>query len=461
MNTVKNMTTRQILPYRTSETEKAPAGGPEMLIADCLSVNEVGHLTIGGADTVTLAQQYGTPLYCMSEDEIRKSCRSFTHAMHTYYGADSLVAYASKALNCKEMCRIAMQEGLGLDVVSGGELYTAMSVGFPAERIFFHGNNKTPAELEYALSCKVGYVVVDNIFELELLNALARTNNLTQRILLRVKPGVEVHTHAFVVTGAIDSKFGFALENGEAIKAVEKAKDYGHLSYEGLHCHIGSQIFEVEPFCETARIMLRFIKEIKDRFAMPTRMLNLGGGMGVKYTPENEPSAPAEFIRQVADVVDAQCAAMELERPIMVIEPGRAIVAPAGITLYTVGGIKEIKGVRTYVSVDGGMPDNPRYALYGSEYTIVVANRAAKPADWYVTIAGKCCESGDLLQENTGIQHAEVGDILAVLSTGAYNYSMASNYNRIPRPAMIMIKDGNPRVIIERETYADLVAKDR
>lgn len=431
-----------------------------MFIMDCLDTNEHGHLTIGGADTVSLAERYGTPLYVLSETQVRASMREFRKAMQSCYGDNSLVIYASKALNCKELCRIANDEGLGLDVVSGGELYTAVSVDFPRERIYFHGNNKTHAELQYALESGVGTIVVDNITELELLNALAESAGVTQEIMLRIKPGVEAHTHQYIMTGSIDSKFGFALENDEARRAVELALSHKHLRLRGLHCHIGSQIFEGAPFCETARVMMRFIRAIKDEFGVEIEKLNLGGGFGIKYIAENDPRHPDEFLRQVSAVVNGEAERLGVSRPMMLIEPGRAIVAPAGLTLYTVGGIKEIAGVRTYVSVDGGMPDNPRYALYGSEYTALIANKAAMPADQKVTIAGKCCESGDLLQENTYIQSAAVGDVLAVLATGAYNYSMASNYNRIPRPEMVMVRDGEARTIIRRESYADLVRND-
>ncbi|MEG1384545.1 MAG: diaminopimelate decarboxylase [Oscillospiraceae bacterium] len=431
-----------------------------MLISDCLSVNAHGNLAISGADTVALAQEFGTPLYVMSEEEVRRSCKSFVESMNGCYGSNSLVVYASKALNCKEMCRIVLSEGLGLDVVSGGELYTAMSVNFPTEKILFHGNNKTAAELQYALECGVGTIVVDNITELELLNSLAETMGISQEIMLRVKPGIEAHTHRYIMTGSIDSKFGFALENNEAMEAAKAVLLYKNLNLKGIHCHIGSQIFEIEPFCETARIMINFIKEIKDSLGIEIDKLNLGGGFGIRYIPEQEPKEPIDFLRRVSQVVNAEVERLGLKRPMMIIEPGRAISAPAGITLYTVGSVKKIKDIRTYVSVDGGLPDNPRYALYGSEYTAVIANKADRAADMKVTIAGKCCESGDLLQENTYIQQAAVGDVLAVLATGAYNYSMASNYNRIARPEMIMIRESKPRVIIRRESYEDLIRND-
>ncbi len=430
-----------------------------MLTSDYLRVNTAGNLEFDGADVVSLASRYSTPLYCMSENQIRSSCREFTKAMSDNY-ANSMVIYASKALNCKELCRIVDSEGLGIDVVSGGELYTALSVDFPRERIFFHGNNKTASELNYALESGVGTIIVDNETELELLNSIAAAHGVVADIMLRIKPGVEAHTHQYVVTGSIDSKFGFALENGEAFEAVANTKRFENVRLTGIHCHIGSQIFETEPFCESARIMLGFIKKVRDELDVTITKLNLGGGFGIKYVDKNDPLSASEFIKDVASVVKSEAAKLGLELPQMLIEPGRAIVAPAGITLYTVGGVKEIAGVRTYVSVDGGMPDNPRYALYGSEYTAVVANKASKPADKVVTIAGRCCESGDLIQENTYIQQAAPGDIIAVLATGAYNYSMASNYNRIPRPEMVMIKDGEARTIIRRESYEDIVKND-
>ena len=430
-----------------------------MFISNCLDVNEHGHLTIDGADTVALAQQYGTPVYCMSENELRAACRGFKSALSEFFGDDSMVLYASKALSCKEIYRIVMDEGLGIDVVSGGELFTALSVGFPADKVFFHGNNKTTQEMAYAMESGVGYIVIDSMYELETLGAIAKSCGKTQNVLLRIKPGVEAHIHQFVLVGSIDSKFGFAAHNGEALEAVDKLSEYPNLVYKGLHCHIGSQIFEIEPFAETARVMLDFIGNVKQSYGIDTPILNLGGGFGIKYTPQNVPCALKDVLGAVAAVVDEECAKLNIPRPFIAIEPGRAIAAPAGITLYTVGAVKDIKDVRTYVSVDGGMTDNPRYSLYGSEYTAVIANKADKAADFKVTIAGRCCET-DLLQENTYIQKPDPGDIMAMLSTGAYNYAMASNYNRLPKPPIVMVKDGESRVVVKRETYDDLIRHD-
>lgn len=431
-----------------------------MFISSCLSTNEKGHLAIDGVDVLSLAESHGTPLYCMSEKEIRKNCRSFTEALKSNYGENAMAYYASKALNCKEILRIVGSENMGVDVVSGGELYTARSVNFPAEKIIFHGNNKTATELTEAVDYGVGTIVVDNIFELELLNGICMAKGVTQGIMIRIKPGVEAHTHKFVMTGSIDSKFGFALENGEADEAVKAAVKLNNLKLIGIHCHIGSQIFEDEPFCEAARIMLRFLSKANKEYGAKISRLNLGGGFGIKYLDNDMFSPVSDMIASVARAIKDECAALGIELPFVILEPGRGIVGSAGITLYTVGGIKKIEGVRTYVSVDGGMPDNPRYALYGSDYTAVIANRAGEKADMKVTIAGKCCESGDLIQENTCIQNCAVGDIMAVLSTGAYNYSMASNYNRIPRPEMVLIRDKKPVTIIKRESYEDLTRND-
>lgn len=431
-----------------------------MFVSDCLNTNEKGHLTIGGADTVELAAQYGTPLYVLDETQIRQNCRDYKKSMDDNYDANGLVLYASKALCCKSLCSIAQEEGLGLDVVSGGELYTAVSAGFPAEKIFFHGNNKTVDELEMALDSGVGRIVVDNLYELETLNSLCAEKGRNANILLRIKPGIDAHTHSFIRTGQIDSKFGFALETGEAIAAIKTALNYSHLCLTGVHCHIGSQIFDINPFILAAEVMIDFIALVKRETGHVIRELNLGGGFGIKYLSDDHPVPYRDYMKRVSSCVKAACEKQGVDVPYMIIEPGRSIAGAAGLTLYTVGGVKEIPNIRTYVSVDGGMVDNPRYILYQSDYEILVANKACEAKDFKATIAGKCCESGDLIQENTMIQQPQPGDILAVLSTGAYNYSMSSNYNRIPRPAVVMVRDGASRVIVKRETYADMIRND-
>lgn len=431
-----------------------------MLISDCLNTNSNGHLTIGGCDTVELAKKFGTPLYVMDEGEIRNACKLYRSSIDKYYDGKGMPLYASKAFNCKEICRIANEEKMGLDVVSGGELFTALRSGFPPEHIHFHGNNKTYDEIEFALRSGVGHIIVDNLTELQTIDTIAEQMNQTVNITLRVKPGIDAHTHEFIRTGQIDSKFGFALETGEAMEAVLTAVQHPHVLLRGLHCHIGSQIFDIQPFVLAARTMLDFMKQIKDKTGITIHELNLGGGFGIKYIASDTPIAYDQYMEQVAATVKSCCKELGLEIPFIFIEPGRSIVGEAGITLYTIGAIKHIPNIRTYVSVDGGMSDNPRYALYGASYTAVIADKANLPAKERVTIAGKCCESGDLIQENTLIQTPQVGDILAVLSTGAYNYSMASNYNRIPRPAVVMICNQTPRVIVKRETYEDLIRND-
>lgn len=431
-----------------------------MFVNDCLSVNDQGHLTIGGCDTLKLAEEFGTPLYVLDETTIRNTCRAYVNSFKKYYGGNGMPLYASKVLSCKELCRIANEENLGLDVVSGGEIYTAVQAGFPMEKVHFHGNNKTADEIRYALDVNIGKFVVDNLYELELLNRICEEKNKTANISFRIKPGVDAHTHNFIRTGQIDSKFGFALETGEAFEAVKKALTYDNVCLKELHCHIGSQIFDIDPFVTAAEIMLDFMGKIKDELGVVISELNLGGGFGIMYTKEDEPVPYEEYMEKVSVAVKAKAAEHNLPVPYIYIEPGRSVVGEAGITLYTVGGKKEIPDVRTYVSIDGGMTDNVRYALYQSAYTVVNAGKADKEPDEIVTVAGKCCESGDLIQEHTKVASVEVGDTLAVLSTGAYNYSMASNYNRIPRPAMVMVKDGEARVIIKRESYEDLVKND-
>ena len=431
-----------------------------MFVNDCLNTNEKGHLTIGGCDTAELAKEYGTPLYVLDETTIRNTIRSYVSSFKKFYDGNGMPLYASKALSCKELCRIAKEENIGLDVVSGGEIYTALQAGFPMAKVHFHGNNKTEDEIRFALKSKVGKFVVDNLYELELLNEIAGEMNIKADISFRIKPGVDAHTHNFIRTGQIDSKFGFALETGEAFEAVKEALKLDNVCLKELHCHIGSQIFDIEPFVTAAEIMIDFMAKIKTELGAVISELNLGGGFGIMYTSDDEPVPYENYMDKVSVAVKAKCAEHGLPVPFIYIEPGRSVVGEAGITLYTVGGKKEIPNVRTYVSIDGGMTDNIRYALYQSAYTVLNASKADKPADEVVTIAGKCCESGDLVQEHTKVADVQVGDIIAVLSTGAYNYSMASNYNRIPRPAIVMVKDGKSRVIVKRESYEDIVRND-
>ncbi|MBQ7384197.1 MAG: diaminopimelate decarboxylase, partial [Clostridia bacterium] len=419
-----------------------------MIIHSHFDVNEKGHLTIGGADAVDLAKQFGTPAYILDENVIRENIRTYLRAAAEYFGADALPLYASKALCFTGIYKIAAEEGMGVDCVSGGELYTAKKAGFPAEKIYFHGNNKTDKDIADAIDMGVGTFVVDNEDELKALSAEAIKRGITQRILLRITPGIDPHTHKAVVTGNVDSKFGNAIVTGQAMNIVKMAIATEGVELAGLHCHIGSQIFDIEPFSDAADIMIRFIADIKKECDFEIKELNLGGGLGVRYTEYDREINYAEAIRDIAAVVTGYCRESGIRMPRVILEPGRSLVAAAGATLYTVGSVKEIKGFRNYISVDGGMPDNPRYALYQSQYTALIAHRAGEPRDYRATLAGRCCESGDLLGENMEIQRAQRGDILAILVTGAYNYSMASNYNRLPRPPIIMIKDGVPRIAV-------------
>lgn len=431
-----------------------------MFVADCLGINEQGHLTLDGADTIELARMFGTPLYAMSETGIRQNCRRFRAALERFYQGNGKILYASKAFCCKEMCRVIEQEGLGLDVVSSGELKTALSAGFPAKNIYFHGNNKQHAEIKLALESGVGCIVADHLSEIAEIDKIASEIKARACVMLRIKPGIDAHTHAFIKTGQIDSKFGFSLENGEAMQAVETALSCKSINLYGLHCHIGSQIFETEPFQLAAEVMIRFLAQIRDKTGRELHSLNLGGGFGIRYLPEDGALPVEKFVEAVSETVHAACRQHRLDVPFILMEPGRSIVGSEGITLYTVGRIKEIPGVRKYVAVDGGMGDNPRFALYEADYTAVIANRAEQPADQTVTLAGKYCESGDLLQKDCRLQQAHSGDVLAVLSTGAYNYSMASNYNRVARPPVIFVRNGQARTVVLRESDEDLMRLD-
>lgn len=425
-----------------------------------LRVNPAGHLEAGGCDCTELAEKYGTPLYVLDETMIRNVSREYLQSFKKYYDGKGLPLYASKALCCMEMCRIANQEGLGLDVVSGGEIYTALKAGFPPERMHFHGNNKSAEEIEMAVEAGVGKIVMDNLSEIRKVNETAKRLGKKVNVSMRIKPGVDAHTHDFIRTGQIDSKFGFALETGEAFEGVKKVLEAENLCLTELHCHIGSQIFDIAPFVAAAEIMMDFMAKIKNELGHTISELNLGGGFGIKYVEDDSPVAYEKYMEAVSAAIKEKAKEHNIPVPYIYIEPGRSIVGEAGVTLYKVGSVKEIPDVRSYVAIDGGMTDNIRYALYGSSYTIVNASKADRDEDYKATIAGKCCESGDLIQENCFIAKPEEDDIIAVLSTGAYNYSMASNYNRNPRPAIVMVKDGTSRVIVKRETYEDLVKND-
>ena len=429
-----------------------------MFIMECLGMSSEGHLSIGGMSVVALAKKYGTPLYIMDESQIRKNCRMYKKALSGYSG-EFMVAYASKAFACKEMYRIIAEEGFGADVVSGGELHTALESGFSPEKIIFHGNNKTKVELCMALENSVGRIAVDNLEELKVLSELSVKLNKTVNILLRIKPGVEAHTHEFIKTGQIDSKFGFALETGEAEEAVELAMSAPNISLNGVHCHIGSQIFDSEPFHLSAEILIKFIISMKNTYNANMTELNLGGGYGTAYLLKDDAPSIFTAITSLSSSINELMATHNIKLKLF-LEPGRSIVADAGLTVYTVGSVKNIPNIRTYVSVDGGMTDNPRHILYGAEYDAVLPERPIADCKNKVTIAGRCCESGDVLIKDIDMPAIKSGDLLAILVTGAYNYSMAGNYNRVPRPPVIMVNNGIDRVVIKRESYEDLIRND-
>ncbi len=430
---------------------------------DTLKINEKGHLEVGGADCVALAEQFGTPLYLFDEAYIRKMMGIYRDTLQAKYDGNGMVLYASKAFSCQAIYRIADEEKIGIDVVSGGELYTALKAGFPAEKIYMHGNNKLDYEIGEALDAKIGCIVADAYSEIDKIDAEAQKRGMVQRILLRINPGVEAHTHAFVQTATTDSKFGFSLQDGtaEAVTAYAMAKK--NIKLEGYHCHIGSQIFEKQSFVAAVEKCICFAAAMKEKLGFEMQTLNMGGGYGIWYTDEDRqipPEGYAEYLEALIEAVKEKSKEFGLKLPFILLEPGRSIVGEAGVTLYTVGAIKDIPGVKKYVAVDGGMFDNPRYALYESKYTPVLANRAAEPCTEIVTIAGKCCESGDLIAVNVALPEAKSGDILAILSTGAYNYSMAMNYNRNFIPPCVLVRDGKAEYIVRPQTYEDIVRND-
>lgn len=430
------------------------------MICNNISVNEKGHLTFAGYDTVELAEKYGTPLYLMDEDKIREHVRAYKTAMAKYFPAGSMPEFASKAFSCKQIYRIMAGEGIDIDVVSPGEIYTAAAAGFPMENSFFHGNNKTDSDIRFAIENKVGCFVVDGEDELSALNRIAGEMGVKQNILLRITPGIDPHTHKKISTGSVDSKFGTAIETGQAMEIVKKALSLENIKLCGFHCHVGSQIFESQPFTDASEIMLEFIAEVRDSLGYTAETLNLGGGLGVRYTEDDPEIDYGEKIKEVAEILNTQCEKLGLPVPKILMEPGRSLVADAGMTLYTVGSVKEITGYKNYISIDGGMTDNPRYTLYESPYTVILASRANDEKDYIATVAGRCCESGDLIQENVKMPKPARGEILAVLTTGAYNYSMASNYNRVGRPPVVMLNSEHDYLAVRRETFKDICALD-
>lgn len=430
-----------------------------MKLQGTMQINDRGHLEIGGCDTVELARQFGTPLYVLDETHFRRNCRNYYRAFTEKY--DGVVIYAGKTLLTLAVCHMVAQEGLSLDVVSGGELYTAWKARFPMERVYFHGNNKSPRELQMALEYRVGRIMVDNAHELDNLSRLAREAGVTADIILRLTPGVEAHTHEYIKTGQVDSKFGVVIQNGQAMELVKRVLAMPEVRLKGFHCHIGSQIFELESYSHAAQVMMRFAAQVHRETGWAPEELNLGGGLGIYYAEGDEPKPVEEYADMAAGAIRDVAAEHGLPVPRIMVEPGRSISGPAGTTLYTVGAIKEIPGIRKYVAVDGGMVDNPRPAMYQSRYEAMVANRAAEEPREVVSIAGKCCESGDMLIWDIKLPSPQPGDILAVSATGAYNYTMSMNYNRLPRPAMVLVKDSQADLIVARETYDDLLRNDQ
>jgi len=423
------------------------------------NINSNGNLEIGGCDVTDLVAQFETPLYVVDEALVRQRAREYIEAFEAS-GLKFQVAYASKAFSVKAMCVIAEQEGLSLDVVSDGELYTALEAGFPAERIHFHGNNKTEQEINMAIDAEIGCFVVDNFIELHTLNELAALKGKIINVLLRITPGVEAHTHEYISTGQQDSKFGFDLGNGSAREAVVQADLLANLQLLGTHSHIGSQIFEVDGFKMAVDKVTSFAVQVRDELNIMFKVINVGGGFGIRYIDGDTPLPVSEYINAISEAIKTNFSQANYEWPEVWIEPGRSMVGDAGTTLYTVGTSKQIPGVRKYIAVDGGMTDNPRPALYQSKYEAVLANRATEEATETVSIAGKCCESGDMLIWDVELPEAEKGDILAVFCTGAYNYAMASNYNRIRRPAVVFVKDGQADLVVKRESLEDIVGND-
>lgn len=430
-------------------------------ICENITANSKGHLCFGGLDTVSLAKKYSTPLYVMDEDRIRNRCRVYKEALQEAFGANGIAAYASKAASFKEIYRIMASEKMYIDVVSCGEIYTAAKAGFPLENALFHSNNKTDEDVIFAMDNGIGYFVVDNEEELYIIEREAENRGITQKIMLRITPGIDPHTFAAVSTGKVDSKFGSAIQTGQAKNITKIALKQKHINLAGYHCHIGSQVFDVSVYLQAADIMLKFIADMESSLGYKAEVLDIGGGFGVRYLPTDPVVDIKKNISVLVDRIKETCKTLNIDLPVIILEPGRSIVADAGMTLYTVGTVKKIPDFVNYVSVDGGMTDNVRYAMYKANYTLLAANKIDEQCNMKASIVGRCCESGDIIQENVPLPASvRRGDIIACLTTGAYNYSMASNYNRLPRPPVVIIKDGKSRVAVNRETFNDVCAMD-
>jgi diaminopimelate decarboxylase len=422
-------------------------------------INAEGVLEIGGCSAVALAGQFGTPLYVLDEACLRDTCRRYRAAFESRYPR-AHISFSSKVFTTMAVCRIVAQEGLGVDVSSGGELYTALQAGLSPDLIVMHGNNKSSREMEMAVSHHVGRIGIDCVEEIEALQQVASSYDTVVDILIRIAPGVSADTHTHIQTGRVDTKFGLPIVDGAAKEAVAKALKAPNLRLRGINCHIGSQILDTGPFVQAAEMMVGFAAELRSELGYTIEDLDLGGGLGVRYLPEDQPPSLDGYAEAVTGAVKASCARHGLPLPRLLQEPGRSIIGEAGVTLYTIGVVKDIPGIRTYVAVDGGLSDNPRPSLYGAPYSAIVANKASRPLTRTVTVSGKHCET-DTLIPDLGVPDIEPGDILAVQTTGAYNYSMASNYNRFPRPAVVAVAEGRADIIVERETLEDLIGQDR
>lgn len=432
------------------------------MICNNLSVGANGHLFFAGQDTVELAKKYGTPVYLMDEDKIREKCRAYKKAFQKNFGDKAVPLYASKANCFKRLYEIMTEEGMGIDVVSSGEIYTAVAAGFDMSMAYFHSNNKTDWDIAYAMDNGIGYFVADNYEEVDAVEKEAAKRGIRQKILLRLTPGIDPHTYEANATGRIDSKFGTAIETGQALEIVEYTLKQSHIHLRGFHCHVGSQVFEEDVFERAAVIMLEFIGECRDKLGYIAEELDLGGGYGVRYV-ESDPYLDVETkVGQVAEAVKSTCKRLGLDVPEIHMEPGRSIVADAGMVLYTVGTVKRITGYKNYVSIDGGMPDSPRYALYKANYTCLIANKMNEECNFKASVVGRCCESGDIIQEDVMLPESVCRyDTLALCTTGAYHYSMASRYNKLPIPATVMLRNGNESyVAVKGETLEDLIRND-
>lgn len=428
-----------------------------MFLYENFSVNEKGHLTIDGVDTVEIAKEFGTPLYVMSKKHIEDRCKEYHSVMRESFGENYSIAYASKALSAKFIYRIIKPYNMHVDVVSAGEMYTALKAGYDGSMLHFHGGNKTAKEIEYALENGIGRLVIDNFEEIRLTDSIAKGMGKKADVILRIKPGVDAHTHEFISTGKEDTKFGFGIKDGKSYEAIDEILKCENICFKGVHCHIGSQILEDKPYEMAGSVMAEYMADIKEKYKITLKELIIGGGFGVKYTYEDMPKSKSVMINAFGNAIKEVCRKRDFPMPFITIEPGRSIVAGAGITLYEIGTVKELLNIRNYVSVNGGMTDNPRYALYDARYECSIANRAGQKRDYFATVAGKCCESGDMVTKDIYMQKPKTGDILCTFTTGAYNYSMASNYNKTPRPPVVLVDNGKAQLAVKGETYEDLI----